>query len=383
MATISKYQNASGATLYRVRYRTPDNRQTDKRGFATKREAQDFANTIEVAKLRGEYVAASAGKTIIGELGSLWLARQQGHMKPSGYRSYDSAWRCDVKPRWAAVPIAAIRYSEVQSWVSELATRHSATTVQRAHSVLCRILDDALRDRLLAANPALKVKLPKRPPPRHVYLTRDQLDALATEAGRYRSLVLLLGVGGLRWGEAAALRPCDIDWLQCRISLTRNAVMVGGTVVMGTLKGNKNRTVVVPRFVIDALSATAAGKSREELLWATSFGTPLGPPANNTSWLAYAVKRCRQAADAARAKEASHGEEPTTPAFPRVTAHVLRHTAASLAIHSGANPKVVQQMLGHASAAMTLDVYADLFESDLDSVAENVGKMWARAAGSH
>jgi integrase len=46
----------------------------------------------------------------------------------------------------------------------------------------------------------------------------------------------------------------------------------------------------------------------------------------------------------------------------------------------GANPKVVQRMLGHASAAMTLDVYADLFDSDLDSVAENVGKLWARQA---
>ena len=43
-------------------------------------------------------------------------------------------------------------------------------------------------------------------------------------------------------------------------------------------------------------------------------------------------------------------------------------------------PKVVERMLGHASAAMTLDVYADLFESDLDSVAENVGKLWARQA---
>jgi site-specific recombinase XerD len=55
----------------------------------------------------------------------------------------------------------------------------------------------------------------------------------------------------------------------------------------------------------------------------------------------------------------------------------LRHTVASLAIHAGANVKVVQRMLGHASAAMTLDTYADLFESDLDMVAETVGKMWA------
>jgi len=64
--------------------------------------------------------------------------------------------------------------------------------------------------------------------------------------------------------------------------------------------------------------------------------------------------------------------------FPRVTAHALRHTAASLAISAGANPKVVQWMLGDASGAMTLDVYADLFDSDLDAVADrlqNVLKM--------
>lgn len=56
--------------------------------------------------------------------------------------------------------------------------------------------------------------------------------------------------------------------------------------------------------------------------------------------------------------------------MPRVTAHDLRHTAASLAISAGANVKAVQRMLGHASAAMTLDTYADLFEDDLDVVSD-------------
>ena len=53
-----------------------------------------------------------------------------------------------------------------------------------------------------------------------------------------------------------------------------------------------------------------------------------------------------------------------------LTPHDLRHTAASLAIASGANVKAVQRMLGHASAAMTLDVYAGLFADDLDAVAD-------------
>ena len=55
--------------------------------------------------------------------------------------------------------------------------------------------------------------------------------------------------------------------------------------------------------------------------------------------------------------------------FPRVRPHDLRHTAASLAASVGANVKAVQRMLGHASAAMALDVSADLFEDDLDAVA--------------
>jgi integrase len=72
--------------------------------------------------------------------------------------------------------------------------------------------------------------------------------------------------------------------------------------------------------------------------------------------------------------------------FPRITAHDLRHTAASLAISAGANVKVIQRMLGHASATMTLDVYADLFDGDFTAVAdklsETVGKVWARGGGA-
>jgi integrase len=103
----------------------------------------------------------------------------------------------------------------------------SGSTTTTAYSVLARILDDAVRDRLLASNPARGVKLPKRPPRRNVYLTVGQLECLAEESGRYRSLVLLLGVGGLRWAEAAPLRPCDIDFLRRRVTLHRNAVQVG------------------------------------------------------------------------------------------------------------------------------------------------------------
>jgi integrase len=363
MATIEKYQTKSGATLYRVRYRTPDGKRTDKRGFDTRRDAQAFANTVEVSKLTNSFIAPEHGKVTVDGLGPAWLQRQASHMKPSGFRSTESAWRNHVVPRWGSVRIGDIRHTDVGAWIAGLATQHSASTVHRAYGILRRILEDAVHDRLLPSNPARGVKLPRPPARRNVYLAAAQLQALADESGPLGSLVLVLGVGGLRWGEAAALRVCDVDFLRRKIELHRNAVTVGSRIVVGSLKGGKSRTIVLPKFVIEAIAAAAVGKDRDALLWPTVSGAYRRPPGVG-DWLDLAVRRCQK-------------DDPT---FPRITAHALRHTAASLAIHAGANPKVVQRMLGHASAAMTLDVYADLFESDLDTVAARVGDLWSFTA---
>ena len=84
MAQVVAYQTKAGKR-YQVRFRTPDNRQTDKRGFRTKRDAERFAAEVEVAKLKGEYVSPSSARVTVGELGQAWLERQRGHLKPSGY----------------------------------------------------------------------------------------------------------------------------------------------------------------------------------------------------------------------------------------------------------------------------------------------------------
>ena len=68
---------------------------------------------------------------------------------------------------------------------------------------------------------------------------------------------------------------------------------------------------------------------------------------------------------------------------PDLTPHDLRHTAASLAVQAGANVKAVQRMLGHASAAMTLDVYAGLFGDDLDALADRLDEAAARARADY
>ena len=100
------------------------------------------------------------------------------------------------------------------------------------------------------------------------------------------------------------------------------------------------------------------GKDPDELVFTSPHGTPL----RNHNF------RARVFAPAAR----SIGLAGLTP-------HDLRHTAASLAVQAGANVKAVQRMLGHASAAMTLDIYAGLFGDDLDAVAERLDEAAARA----
>jgi integrase len=114
----------------------------------------------------------------------------------------------------------------------------------------------------------------------------------------------------------------------------------------------------MPRFLADDLATHVAGSSPDELVFVGARGGVL----RNLNFRRDVFDRAATAA----------GLEGLTP-------HELRHTAASLAVASGASVKAVQRMLGHASAAMTLDVNAGLFEDDLDGVADRMDAL-GRAA---
>ncbi|MEN8601424.1 tyrosine-type recombinase/integrase [Microbacterium rhizosphaerae] len=234
--------------------------------------------------------------------------------------------------------------------MAELAAERSASTVLRAHGVLSGILDVAVRDRRIPANPALGVPMPRKRMKRRVYLSHAQVSALAQES-RFPELVYFLAYTGLRWGEATALRIRHIDLNRQRVFVEENAVRVSGKTVVGTPKTHVTRTVPIPPFLMPYFDAVATVRGEESLVFGDGTAHLILPNSKD-GWFAAAVRRC-QRSDAR---------------FPRVTPHDLRHTTASLAISSGANVKAVQRMLGHASAAMTLDTYADLFEDDLDAV---------------
>ena len=348
MATIERYTTAGGA-LWAVRYRKPDNKQTWKRGFKTKRDAAAFAATVETSKLRGEYVAPSLGRVTVGELADNWLARKQRATAPSHYRTLETAWRVHVQPCWDSTPVADIDLLAVEEWITGLCNKGAgATTVLRAHGVLSGILTDAVKGKRLAANPAKGVEnLPRKTAKRHVYLSADDVSRLSDESGQHRALVLVLAYCGLRWGEAIGLRVADVEFLRRRISVHTNAVQIGASHAVGPTKGREARSVPVPEFVLNALSAQCAGKSAGDLVFGDGRRY-LQRPKSVTGWFQAAVKRA--------------GVQPITP-------HDLRHSCASLAVSAGVNVLALARMLGHKDPSVTLRVYADLFDTDLDAVA--------------
>ena len=366
MATVEAYSLANGQRRYRVRYRTPDRRGTDKKGFHTKREAQAFAATIEVSMMRGEYVAPSAGRITVAELADRYLSL--AHVKATTAVARQSAWDHRVGPRWGDVWVGDVRPSAIKSWVTELAAGGTGpASIEAALLVLRGILSSAVDDRQLAVNPAINIKTPRRQHVSRGYLSHRQVAALAAQLNRADAvLVNFLAYSGLRFGEAAALRVESFDILRRRLNVTEAVAEVRGALVTSTPKSHERRSVPFPGFLAEELATLMIGKSRDALVFTSQTGLQLRVSRFRSKTFAPAVARCIE----------------SDPAFPVITPHDLRHTAASLAISTGANPKSVQTMLGHRSAAMTLDTYADLFPDDLDAVAARLNEARARNVGA-
>lgn len=346
MGSVTPYEIAAGRR-YRARWYTPENREREKKGFKTKKAAELYLAEKELSIARGDYIDAALSKVTVGERAVPWLAGKATSNKKSAYRALEITWRLHVEPRWGSVALVAVEHSEVQAWVSELASRRSATVTLRAYGILAGILDVAVKDRRVVRNAARGVDLPRKSKKAHVYLSHAQVDALADEAGQYATLVRTLAYTGIRWGEASGLRVKHLDMLRRRLQVDENAVKVGMEVVVGTPKSHRVRSVPFPQFLAEDLARQCEGKTREQLVFGDGHNH-ITTPDWAGGWFVYAKKRSGVPMN--------------------LTIHDLRHTAASLAIAAGANVKAVQRMLGHASAAMTLDVYGHLFDDDLDAV---------------
>jgi integrase len=276
-----------------------------------------------------------------------WISTK-ANLAPKTLERYEGIIRAHIEPRWGKVPISKVTHAELQRWIAAIDA--APATVRKVHRVMSQLLAYAVADDRLAKNPAERISLPRVSQAEKRFLTHQQVHDLADACGDdYRLMVLFLAYTGLRWGEMAALKVHRLDFLRRRALIAESVTPVKGVMTFGPTKGHERREVPLPRFLLEDLSRHVGGKQSNDLVFTGVRGNPLRSQISQRATLDQACKRL---------------------GIPRLTPHELRHTAASLAIASGADIKVVQQMLGHKSATMTLDQYGHLFDDRLDVVAD-------------
>jgi integrase len=295
----------------------------------------------------GTYVDPAAGRSAFRDYAEAWR-RAQLH-RPNTATRIESQLRKHVYPVLGDRPLAALRPSELQAFVTGLAVELEPGSVRTVFATVRAILSAAVQDRLIGRDPG-RVTLPKMRRVQVVPLTVDQVDALARGMPpRYRALVIVGAATGLRQGELFGLRVSDVDFLRRLVTVERQVQpAAGGGVMVGPLKNRASyRTVPVGEVVTEAAAGHLAKfpANPEGYIFTDEVGKPLSRNKFNASVWVYARKAA---------------------CLPKAGMHDLRHFYASALIRGGLNPKVVAIRLGHANASMTLNTYSHLWPDDED-----------------
>jgi integrase len=280
-------------------------------------------------------------------------------LKPSDVESLVLAMRAKIKPG---------KRTE-QNPNPERVRALSDATIRQVYTVLRAGLDGAVRDGLLAKNPAAAVKRPgvARKEAKHISAVDMTKVLLCAEGLRYQNVVVLVATTGLRRGEALALHWSDVDLDNGELAVRGTLGRVGGKLIITEPKTDRaRRRVPIAAALVAMLRAHRADQAAERLaagnqwqdhglVFATEFGTPVDP--RN-------VLRTIQIA----AQKAGMTD---------IGVHTLRHSAAVAWSESGVHIKAVADLLGHSSIAITGDIYGhtsdDTARSAVDTLAGQLG----------
>jgi integrase len=367
--TMRRDQSASYGAVTRWRVRWVDESGNEHtRVFARKPDAQAYLNGLTADVQRGDYVDPRRTVEPFGDVAEEWFTTKQ-HRKPKTIAGYRSLLDTIILPRWGAIPLKRIDYGSYRTWLGSLSVDGSqtgkglsASRVTQAHQLVGAVLKYAVRTGRIGKNVASEIKreedLPQTADLERRYLTHSELLSLAAATERFETLTLVLGYCGLRFGEAVALRRRHVS--DREITVFNSATSVTGRgIVESPTKTRRARHVPVPEPVWQRLKSELP-QDPNALIFPSRKGGYL--PLGEYRWAF--DNACR-----------SIGIEGLVP-------HGLRHTTASLAISAGANVKVVQRLLGHATASMTLDRYGHLLNDDLAGVATALGRQIETTAAS-
>ena len=328
----------------------------------TRKEAAD--KLAKVLSDRTEGIDYDDQNMTVGEYLEVWLKSSvRGSVRQSTYDRDTSLVNNHLRPALGGIKLKKLSAAHVQGFYRDrLDYGLSPSTVHKMHAILHKALSQALQWHMVPRNVTEAVS-PPRPAPKEMRpLTSEEARRLLQEArgNRLEALYVLAVTTGMRQGELLALRWQDVDIENGVLSVRRTLTRNGGGIEMGEPKTKKSRRSIrlTPRAV-EALESHQERQLRDMgilgdryedrgLLFTTGTGGPINP------------SNLRQKSFARLLKEAG---------LPHIRFHDLRHTCATLLFAQGTHPKYVQELLGHATIAITLDTYSHAIPGMSDHIA--------------
>jgi integrase len=335
-----------------------------KRRYLSGKRREDVRDKLAKALSdRSGGLVFDAGAMTVGEYLERWLKDSaRGTVRMSTYERHEGIIRTHLKPALGRIKVKNLTPAHVRGLHHEkLDAGLAPATVRKIHSTLHKAFAQAVSDGLIPRN-AAAIKAP-RPDPEEMHpLSADEANALleAARGERFEALYVLAITTGLRRGELLGLRWRDVDLEHSVLRVGRALVREGGRYRLGETKTKRGHRSI--RLTSQAVSALGVHRKRQleerirlaglyedqDLIFATQKGTPLNPE--------NLVKR-------------SFKPLLERAGLPEIRFHDLRHTCATLLLGRGVHPKLVQELLGHATIAMTLDTYSHFLPSMGDQTA--------------
>jgi integrase len=364
--SIYEYETSAG-TRWRYVVRRSDGKQTSKRGFTSRRAAHEAYRRVLEQIDRGELRHTDE---IFGSWWETWLRRRRPYLEPNAWRAYDVDGRIRLLPTFEDTRLDKLTVEQVRSWMERQAEAveagdTAAKTVNNALGTLVVCLNAAVKDRVIASNPAVGVdRLPRAHVERH-YLRLQEIPLyLDACLDAYRPLAELLLHAGLRISEAIALQIGDLE-----LEDTGGVIVVYRSQKKTHSHGSANGSTKGDRFRSVEIGPHLSGVLKDQVARREESGTVKQPDAP-----VFVMPVRRRKAERGRWAGAGdpapldrntvsrewHKLALQDAGLRDMPLHSLRHTAAAAWLAGGNSLMYVQRQLGHADITTTERHYGHL-----------------------